>query len=60
MCIICVELISNRIRSYEARLAYVELKGTMPPKHQEEVDQLIRMKEWEEEKNRPAPIPTKE
>lgn len=50
MCIICIELLSKKISTYEGRLALVELKSTMPPGHAEDVKQLIESLDWETER----------
>lgn len=46
MCIICIEVLNKKMSVYEARLAYVELKSTMPPGHAEDVKQLLDTLEW--------------
>ena len=46
MCIICIEVLNKKMSVYEGRLAFVELKSTMPPGHAEDVKQLLDTLEW--------------
>lgn len=50
MCIICIELMSKKMSTYEGRMALVELKGALPPEHAENVKQLIETLEWDAER----------
>lgn len=50
MCIICIELLSKKMSTYEGRMALVEFKGALPERHAEDVKQLIESLEWEAER----------
>jgi hypothetical protein len=46
MCIICLEVMNEKMRTYEARLALSEMKHAIPEDHVEDVKQLIDSIEW--------------
>jgi len=48
MCVICVELVQNKLTPQEARRNLSELHIDMPKKHVHEILQLIWQKEDEE------------
>ena len=48
MCLICVEMLHERLTSHEARRNLGEIKSTIPKEHIIEVYQAIRDKENEE------------
>lgn len=49
MCIICISISQDQLRSYEAELALRELSSTLDPDHIEEVVELIHELAQEEE-----------
>lgn len=48
MCIICLELMNERMKAYEAKMAFVEMRGGLSPDHREDVETLIKAAEMAE------------
>lgn len=48
MCIICLEVMNEKMRTYEARLALTEMKAVIPEDHREDLELLIEAIEWKE------------
>lgn len=45
MCLICLEVMSKRMKPYEARLAKVELKHIIPEDHAKQLEATINLAE---------------
>lgn len=51
MCIVCLEIATGRMKSYEARLARVELQHMIPEEHDEDLEVAIQIAERRENRN---------
>lgn len=49
MCIICLEVMNEKMRIYEARLALTEMKAAIPEDHLEDLKLLIDTIEWKQQ-----------